>query len=234
MTINASHICIDANDIEHFAVAIVKTDHGNMHTGIAYRFIAEATNETPAKNELMFFHQAFHCLTKNEPINEIATLGGPFFFIRPKLLRDRAIAIREFCGFVADLKEQIGYALQHDPEALFDPDTGRLAIPNGLGLSCATFVLALFRGARFLYLDTKNWPTGREGDIEAHTELMKMLDKYCSDKQHVEAVRKEAGCARFRPEEVAGAALCSVYPVPARKAEDCGYFVRGGIEIQTV
>src|SRR5262249_27060853 len=133
--------------------------------------------------------------------------------------------------FIANRRESIGYALRYDPHALFDPVTGRLTLPEGRGLSCSTFVLVLFRSARFPLIDTTGWPITRPGDREAQEKILNILERTCPDPDHVEGVRQEIqkGCERVRPEEVAGAALFDAPMVPYPDAEDAGLFIRGGL-----
>lgn len=218
---NPNHIIFASNQIKLIAVGICRTDRGNTHTGVAYRH---------SNGKVHFFHQAWDHDTRDNPIAaESQQMGGPFFCITPTIEDDRAMAIASFWEFVASRGEQIAYALRDDPEALFDPNTGMLAIPNGRGLSCSTFVLVLFRSVRFPYIDTTGWPVNRPGDAEFQARLVNFLDNCCDDKEHVEAVRMEIGCERIRPEEVAGAALYLDLPVRYHCAEDAGIFVRGSL-----
>ncbi len=133
---------------------------------------------------------------------------------------------------IANEGEQIAYALQDDPNALFDPNTGRLTLPNGRGLTCSTFVLVLFRSVDFPFIDTTDWPQNRPGDREAEDELVRFLERqYSHDQEHIEGVRREIGSCRVRPEEVAGAALYQVLAVRYPQAEDGGLLIRGGLAV---
>src|SRR5262249_13248853 len=129
------------------------------------------------------FHQAWHHITRDAPIaSESAAMNGPFFCVMPAIEPDRARAIAAFWEFIASRNETIGYALRHDPHALFDPQTGRLTMPTGVGLSCSTFVLVLFRSVRFPLVDTAGWPVSRPGDREFQEMLLEVLDKTCKDR----------------------------------------------------
>jgi hypothetical protein len=218
---NPDHVALGQASVPFLAVAICRTRHGNLHTGAVYR---------DAAGDLRLFHQAWHHNTRDGPVaSEVAQLGGPLCCVVPAVEPVRARAIAGFWEFVASRRESLGYALQEDPEAVFDANTGLLIMPNGIGLSCSTFVLALFRGARFPLIDTTDWPASRPGDREAQQHLVDLLEQTCQDKAHVEVVRAQIGCERVRPEEVAGAAL---YPGPAARhqaAEDGGLFIRGAL-----
>jgi hypothetical protein len=220
---NPGHVTLNSGQIPFIAVGICKTDRGNTHTGVAYRH---------SDGTVHFFHQAWHHITRDEQIaSESAAMHGPFFCVIPAMEADRARAIAGFWEFVASKRERIGYALRDDPDALFEPGTGLLTLPNGLGLSCSTFVLVLFRSVRFPIIDTTGWPVDRPGDREAQERLLQVLERNCDDRNHVEAVRREIqnGCERVRPEEVAGAVLYPTLPVRHPEAEDAGLFILGGL-----
>src|SRR5258707_10853065 len=128
-----THIILNSEQIPFIAIGICRTEHGNTHTGVAYRH---------SDGGVRFFHQAWHHDTRNGPIgSESADMHGPFFCVIPAIHPDRTQAIAGFWEMVASRNETIGYALRDDPNALFDPVTGLLTLPNGRGLSCSTFVL---------------------------------------------------------------------------------------------
>ncbi|MCI0643159.1 MAG: hypothetical protein L0Y72_18235 [Gemmataceae bacterium] len=98
-----------------------------------------------------------------------------------------------------------GFSLPTDN---FDEKTGEFLFgPTNLGLTCATFVLAVFEFASIRLLDYTTWRP-REDDSLWQQRIVEMLEEQDADAEHVEAVRQTVGCLRFRPEEVAaGAAL---------------------------
>jgi hypothetical protein len=207
-------IVLDDSLLDRVAVAICRMRYGNTHTGVVYRDF---------DGRLLLLHQAWHHETRNEPLGEARTdVGGPFSCVSPDIDQDRARNLAALCELVASTGEPIAYALREDPEALFDEHTGRLTLPNGKGLSCSTFVMALFRSARLPLLDTTDWPLDRPGDRAFQELVVHILERTGADPDHVAAVRTELGCARIRPEEVAGAALFSVLPVRHASAECAG------------
>lgn len=221
---NPAHVALSSAHIPLVAVAICRTTYGNLHTGVVYR---------RADGAYRLFHQAWHHQTVDEPLQQgSAGLGGPFLSVVPNIPEDRALAIAEFWEFVASIGQPIGYALRDDESARFDPATGVLTLPNGIGLSCSTFVLVMFRSASWPYLDTTGWPAGRPGDADFQAYLVGVLERTCPDRNHIDAVRSEIGCARIRPEEIAGVALYDILPVGFAQAEDAGYFVNGSVHMR--
>jgi hypothetical protein len=211
---NLDRIIPGDSSLDMVAVAVCRTRYGNTHTGVVYRAF---------DGRLLLFHQAWHHDTRNEPLDEARTdLGGPFLCVSPDIDRDRARNLAALCELIAGTGESIAYALRDDPEALFDEHTGRLTLPNGKGLSCSTFVMSLFRSARLPLVDTTDWPLDRPSDRAFQELLLHVLERTGADPDHVAAVRAELGCARIRPEEVAGAALFSVLPVRHPDAEVAG------------
>jgi hypothetical protein len=61
-------------------------------------------------------------------------------------------------------------------------------------------------------VDYSTWPLNRPGDAEWQQSMISLL-RGRAPEEHVKAVEQDVGCARYRPEEVAGAA--TVHPLPA-------------------
>jgi hypothetical protein len=217
---NIAYIIANPQQIPFVAVGVSRMRHGNTHTGVVYRH---------SNGQVHYFHQAWDHDTRDGEISaEVASLGGTFLSVMVVLEDVRARAVALSWEIAASRNKDIGYALADDPDALFDPHTGILVLPNGRGLSCSTFVLALLRSARIPWINTKEWPANnkRAGDREWLEFLVKRLEETCQDKEHVERVRQEVrnGCIRVRPEEVAGAGLYEHHPVCFPMAAEGGEF----------
>lgn len=218
-----SRIKRSEQDVPHVAVGICDTGH-NTHTGIVHRDL---------DGTVRFLEQGFHFYTRNAPVQQsIQQFGGLFLFVVPDLDVDRARNVAGMCRLIAKhLVDKrlsgFAYALRFDEEARFDPHTGELAMPNGVGLSCSTFVIVTFRSARVRFIDFQNWPV-RAGDVPAQERLVSMLEDWRNQgrasAEHVEKVRSEIGCVRARPEEVAG--ICAIeLPGNFPAAENAGEVV---------
>jgi hypothetical protein len=206
------------DDVSVLAVGICMTPHGNTHTGIVHRDLA---------NEARFFEQAFHKLTRNELVSEaVQYCHQRFLFAVPDLVYERAECIAGLCRLISSTGPSFAYALKHDPLARFDERTGQLTLSDGRGLNCSTFVLVVFRTARAPLIDFEGWPE-RDGDKEDQAKLVGWLRSMQppSEQEHIDAVEKEIGCIRARPEEVAGACLVDM-PAHFAEASDAGSWVR--------
>lgn len=208
-------------DVVHIAVGICDTGD-NTHTGIVHRDL---------NGTVRFLEQGFHFLTRNDPVQQsVSEFNGLFLFAVPDLDIDRARNVAGMCRLIArhlvdSRLTGFAYALQFDEEARFDPHTGVLAMENGIGLSCSTFVIVVFRSARIRFIEFENWPV-REGDRSSQERLVRHLESWRdqgrASPEHVEKVRAEIGCVRARPEEVAGVCLLDLpgsYPAAKSSGE---------------
>jgi hypothetical protein len=96
-----------------------------------------------------------------------------------------------------------------DYHRAFNEESDFAATSECIGLTCSTFVLALFdsAGIELVVLDT--WPI-RYDDQQWQAQWMIRLQGF---PEHVQKLQMEMGKKRVRPEEVAGAAAASGYPV---------------------
>lgn len=95
----------------------------------------------------------------------------------------------------------------------FDEEGNYLPLPLGKGMTCASFIVSVFRSLGLPLVDEASWPRGRIEDQQWGQWVVEELTK---DKRvprdHVEAVKKDIeNIRRFRPCEV-GAALTSDSP----------------------
>jgi hypothetical protein len=98
----------------------------------------------------------------------------------------------------------IPYAFS-EPGGAFDATTGELLLgPSRFGLTCASFVLAVFHAAGLQLVDHASWPRDRLGDRQWQQQVVTRMQGR-ADTEHVEHVRGEIGAVRYRPEEVAAA-----------------------------
>lgn len=104
------------------------------------------------------------------------------------------------------------------PNDCFDQETGRYLFGTGrLGLTCATFVIAVFQATGLSMIDLQSWPP-RDEDAAWQRQMLRRLADHGAAPEHLASVQKEVGCARFRPEEVGGAAAADAWPATFEEA----------------
>jgi len=188
---------VDAQPTGRAAIALSRGGIG-IHLGIIYR----GADQIPR-----VLHLAWHCQLRcddGDEMQEWAFVPGVIDEIELQVLAG-------FCTTVKSLKPRIPYGFRYE-SSRFD-DTGRF-IPGGSdsGLTCSTFVMALFELAGIPLLGRGSWEERAE-DKEAHLTLLAYLKQSNATEQHIKAVEAEVGCIRFRSEEVAGSSCVLHRPV---------------------
>lgn len=184
----------------YVAVALHATERSG-HIGVVYRH-HEATR---------ILHHAFH-----QKMREQELYASDFrVWVDPELPPSRGRWIAAFCRRVWKTNRHRGipYAF-NNPDRCFDVERGTyLSGPQRHGLTCSTFVLAVFSAMRVHFIDyDADWPVRREDPV-AQAELVELLKKTGADPTHVDTVSQQIGSVRYSPGDVAGAA--SVFPPPA-------------------
>ena len=134
-------------------------------------------------------------------------------WIKPNIHKTRQLMVSTKCRRIRKYLDKIPipYALLYD-QTTFNQD-GMLTLgEKEHGLTCATFVLAVFNSCGIKLIDTENWPSRKEDTIW-HELIIKVLNSSRSISQkHKENVANEKGCARFRPEEVGMSSTFAIQP----------------------
>lgn len=221
-------------DLPRIVVATYRSGETQLHVGIAFRPSADA-------GRWIFLHQGFHLYTRADEWTGGRYLGLP---LRPGvwaalrleeedeleiLVRTCEIVRARYAG-TGNRQRGLPYAVRYEGGAFDAEGNLQLVSARGRGLTCATFVLALCERINLRLLDLATWPTDRAGDAAWHEAIVKELERdiakrgnHPEDLDHLEAVRRERPCARYRPEEVvAGVFLREEHPVPFLTAEPLG------------
>jgi hypothetical protein len=140
-------------------------------------------------------------------------------WVEPELPPGRAVIVAELCKLIFDLnaEQEIPYSFG-SPDGVFDP-TGHLRLgPKRLGLTCATFVLAVFDAAGNPLIDYSQWPQ-RPEDREWCEYVIGELERSNAEASHVTALRADGISVRYKPLEVAGSASCEPLPTTFLEAQ---------------
>ncbi len=196
------------------ALAIKIADTDQRHTGIVYRDRDDPGAVT------MLLHLAWHYKLTSEEVPP-----DYFWIVPPDIDPYLAFVLVRLCGKIANNyrpgQRGLEYAFRYD-DGRFDETTGAFASASGKGLTCATFVLAVFATYGYPLLRVEEWKE-REGDREWREKIIGWM-KRSMDDSHVAAIQDESntGCARFRPEEVVAAGASHDRPAGFAYAEALG------------
>jgi len=193
----------NADDVRFAAIAIGipdRTRPHQLHTGVVYR-------EKP--DHIKMLHLQFHHVLMNDAV------GEDYFVVEMDFIEERLQAVSALCRRIARkyVNGGIPYGLT-PPNDVFDAVTGELLLgPTATGLTCATFVLAIFQAARLPLIDLESWPPADAFDRRWQLWIASMLRKHTRDDAHADAVLSEVGVGRIRPEHVAAAGINANPPV---------------------
>jgi len=174
-------------------------------------------------------HLAFHAMVREEATGEFPV---EIFWSELPLDDDGAAALAGACRRIGKRMPSVRYGIVYEGGTLAEDGTAVLG-GDAVGLTCATYVLALLRSFNHNLLVLDTWPP-RDDDDPWHAHILKMLiGFYCKHKDvltpdHIVAVSRERGCARYRPEEVAAAAGVA-WPSPFDVVEPRGGDARAAL-----
>lgn len=204
-----------SNSVSQMGVlgVFVEADGSNLkHVGLLYR-----DSDTQDVRKL---HLAWHFRLTEEPCND------SFWWIQPGIDEERLIQVAAIGRKVwRSNGTRVPYGFSH-PNDAFDANTGQLLFgPTRHGLTCASFVLAVFHCAGLPLIDYNDWPT-RHDDGAWQQWIVDLLERHGSDMAHVTSVRGQVGAVRYRPGEVAGASIEKLIPTTFAVAERNGESIR--------
>jgi hypothetical protein len=176
------------------SVSIAESENGQRHVGICVRNMR--TTEV--------LHLARHNQLTKERLDPEAWFGC----MKTQLPEARQRQVIARASLVYDSNGRfIPYGFTF-PTGAFDGETGKSVMgPSGKGLTCATFVLAVFEFAGIRLVAYDDWPVRAE-DEAWRQHILDLLARSGSErtKEHAAAIRADATAVRFRPEEVTAAA----------------------------
>jgi len=192
-------------------VAVGEPNLDQRHIGVMHR---------DSNGQLQFLHLAWHCRLQNDDHRpEYLSL-----WVAPSVPAERQRIIAAFCRRVWRKNERDGipYAFSNPQDSL-DPATGEFLVgPTRFGLTCSSFVLALFHAAGLQLAVYESWPADRAGDREWQQSIIAELESKHTEQRHIDHLRSEIGAVRFRPEEVAASAAHAPPPAEFQRAEPLG------------
>lgn len=223
MTASDEAVQVLSRDVQQTQAAAVTVERNPIgaHVGIRYR--------ADDDGNLKHAHLAFHYEFKVEE-----NIDHDVYWLMPSLsedeLNDVATSARLVARRYAD--GRIPYAFGLDGQHFQESD-GSLMLGHRLGLTCATFVILLFRHAHIELVQTSSWnersQARHEEDVRVHEALLKHLRS--RDADHARKVEAQGvNVTRIRAEEVAAASGLTPHPVPFARAERAGKVLLSQLE----
>jgi hypothetical protein len=193
--------------IKHAGIAIQKTPTGR-HLGVLYK----------QDGAWRLLHLAWHFVLCD---NEMPKPGSQHLWVDPEPAVDevRLEVLAGLCRLISmrNVDKGLPYGFSK-PNNWFDPITGAARqTKDGMGLTCASFVLAVFSSNGTPLINEATWML-RKDDADFQNSVIAQLAQKATI-EHLNGVRQNLPVIRYRPEEVAGAAMCD--SVPADFAPCC-------------
>lgn len=201
-------------EMAHVAVTIERVSSEQRHMGVLYRRTDSVGDEFGDAAGVFVLHLTFPRTLKHE------AAGNVRHWIEPDISPRRQRFVADVCRMVVRANKADGVPFGFSlPSERFDEQTHQFRSSSaGDGLTCASFVLAVFDRAGLPLARYETWPVGRQDDVRWQGEATDHLVAHGESWMRIPAIRAEieAGARRFRPEEVAGAAVAYA---PSRPVE---------------
>jgi hypothetical protein len=190
-------------EVDYVGVAIRRFSADQLHCALIYKL---------DEGELRLVHLRFHHDL------ERTTPAPPFRWAQISLDTDNKQILAVLIDAIGHSATPIPYGL-NPLGIVFDKDTGELLPPPiGKGLTCATFIIAVFQTYGYTLVQEASWPS-RQEDETWQRHILDALEAHATP-EHVEAARADVGAKRFRPEEVVGATIHHAWPVAFDNAHE--------------
>jgi hypothetical protein len=197
------------NDLEHFGFAL--HPQSARHVGVLYHL---------DDGIVRFCHFAWH----GDLRNEIASSG--YLWANCYLWGNcgldnytKRFLAANFHTISLENKDCIPYGIDQNGSC-FDENNRLLPLPLGKGMTCATFIMAVFRSLGMPLIREETWPKGREADKQWAREVVDTMKYLKVPEQHFQAVEKDIdNVSRFHPSEVAAAISSEMPPMEFAEAE---------------
>jgi hypothetical protein len=192
-------------DVRELGALIKQIGPGQHHVGLLYKL----------GQEIRFVHLAWHYrLLSQEPTPD-------YFWVQSGLDETNRRVIAPAVAQVGSEQQLPVPYSPHYEGIYFENGTLRYTqTAPGEGLTCATFIMAVFEALGFPLVNVREWPVRAE-DASWFTYIVSRLENDATE-EHIEAIRANPNGTRFRPEEVVGTVTEGELPVPFARAEALG------------
>jgi len=193
-------------DVECLGIAICKTGPDQLHMGFLYRI----DDEDPVFCDLAWHFQLRHA----PPEVQQARTQSKFYWSNFSI---DEVNCKVIAAGLEELRENsqsnvIPYGIDIDPPC-FTADGVYVVQPTGKGLTCATFIVEICRTYNVVLIDEDSWPRRDDDKVWQESIIRVLAENLDNAENHVEAMQKDIGCARFRPEEVTACTMLEDHPI---------------------
>jgi hypothetical protein len=143
------------------------------------------------------------------------TISTSFLWVTLQVPAARLRQVAAICDDIAyaNANEPLPYSFG-SPKNAFDKESNKFLLgPTHTGLTCASFVLAVFEHAKLRLVKYSGWPAPNAEDARWQQSVLDALTQAHSrnphrvSREHIDYVSREVGASvRYRPEQVAAAA----------------------------
>jgi hypothetical protein len=188
---------------QNIGVAIKALDASRaMHVGLLYAH---------SSGEVRFAHLAFHHDLRNDPVpTGQGYLWSVCEWLNGPAMGDTAKFIANYIEAVMQSGSDVDYGM-NPADVGFDNAGRYYSLDPKRGLTCATFVAAVFQSAGFRIVELGTWPS-RPSDADFRSHVLAML-KLNGEDERAEEIEKEVVPFRLSPAEAAAAAAAAIVPV---------------------
>lgn len=205
-------------DVEWLGLVFSEDARMQRHVGFLYRVDEDAD---PKICELRFHNDLYNGPTR-----------GGLYWVNVNLDQVSKISIASWLEASLADQTNMPYGFSWDGE-IFNSQTGEIIPPPlGNGLTCATFVLAVFDCLSLPLVKVDSWQI-REDDIQWQQSFLEIMEEKGVPEAHINELRDNVPATRIRPEEVVGAALLEseCWPVTFEEAKEQAILILQDIQV---
>lgn len=206
--------------VRPIAIVLSRTQHGNLHAGIAHR---------TDKDHVFILHLAWDCAFLNEEARDPVMPDAfpcPIFVVPDVDDVARLELAAGICrrAWQARENKSISFSVSVYPDSIayFDDQGIFRSTDPKIGVSCTTFVMKIFAKAKIPLILVDDWTARPEKDRPTQEMLIGVMEKtrawqldrametgetVTMTQEKIEFNKKQIGKPRVAPEEVAGACL---------------------------
>lgn len=206
--------------VENLRIAGVGVYEGARHIGVLCRDSVD--------KRLRFIHLAFH-----EDLRLEDNASKCILWVEARLEDEPAAVVAAQARRVYRRFQAGGVPYGFGPyTGYFGPNGEIRWTTPGNGLTCATFVLAVFDSAGVRLVMGETWPTDRPEDKQFQKEMIELIRNHASASEaHLKGMKADIGQVRFRVLEIAGAVSADAYPADFATSESLGRKLQTMIEV---